>query len=473
MFTWLPESEEERREAARKAAELDEGRKRERLAQWRLVSSRALAAAATAQADAVASEEHRLAEWDRKMQEYACRAPKDGAANEAWEAWATPLHSHRRLADGRPAIAAEIQRTSIEQEELAASPHTRSTRLELSRQRLTTVHDDIRQLGPHLTELSLASNAIEVLPHAIGALSRLTTLIVSHNVLTRLPGHALEQLTALQHLDASSNLLRELPESISTLPQLTTLQVRHNRLACLPTHLGGLPSLTRLDAGHNELRNLPKSLGSLVALIELDVTQNDLTRLIPVAQLMSLTRLDVSHNHLTALPPALSRLPDLTVLCVSGNPLPEETALASQLAPLTTPRPRPRPTGDGHTHTTIDCLRMTDTPLRRDGPFEVALASDRAAKLAHRAELRAQALEARQRAHEQMYERAAKKAAPSVERARYAGGIIDRLNEETKHMDYLKHCTQQRAEKLWGATLQPLHIRSRLRAMGIPSGFTG
>ena len=67
------------------------------------------------------------------------------------------------------------------------------------------------------------------------------------------------------------NCLSSIPEAIGELSTLTRLDLSHNQLVGLPAEIGLLTKLTKLDLNANRLASLPAELGQLVHLKELYV----------------------------------------------------------------------------------------------------------------------------------------------------------------------------------------------------------
>ncbi len=137
---------------------------------------------------------------------------------------------------------------------------------------------------------------------AVGKVSKLRSLDVSHNRLVSLP-ETIGSLCKLTKLWAFSNLLESLPEAVGGLIALIKLDVSNNYLKSLPEAVGALPNLMELYADGNELNELPNAMRNLSRLYSLNVSSNRLDRLPDfVAETPELCDIDASFNKLRALP---------------------------------------------------------------------------------------------------------------------------------------------------------------------------
>jgi internalin A len=216
--------------------------------------------------------------------------------------------------------------TEEAEKRIAAALSEGATALDLGGLGLTALPEALGRLT-QLQRLNVSHNQLTALPEALGQLTKLQELDVSRNQLTSLP-EALGQLAQLQELEALGNQLTSLPEALGRLAQLQRLYVPFNQLTALPEALGRLTLLQELDVRGNQLTALPEALGRLTLLQELDVSRNQLTSLTEaLGSLTKLQELNVSRNQLTSLPEALGQLAQLQRLVLHGNPelaIPEE-----------------------------------------------------------------------------------------------------------------------------------------------------
>ena len=225
------------------------------------------------------------------------------------------------------------------------------TLLDVSRNKLSSLPDDLGEISPLLETIDASANALETLPNGVGGLFFLRRLVARGNRLTDLP--SLAGARALEHLDISANThlkrlpddlasvsplreliadgcvsLRSLPEALGeNQPSLRTIRARRcaltrcpegaalaraletldlgsNRLAFVPDDLGGAqqPSLRVVRVGDNMLRRLPAGLRQADALEILDCSSNALRDVAPLVGCGSLVDLNVADNAIAELP---------------------------------------------------------------------------------------------------------------------------------------------------------------------------
>ncbi len=208
----------------------------------------------------------------------------------------------------------------------------------------STAVEELFDLDPDTTELSVMSRELSALPDRLRGLTALRSLNLHGNHLTELPdwigeltdlaflstgGNRLSQLPeTLGNLSRLSRLncghmetLRQLPESIGRLLALEDLRLGFNKLEALPDSIGALSRLRNLDLSHNELKDLPTTIGGLHELRELKLTWNKLSRLpAGLANLTHLSVLDLRANDFRRLPESVCELPVLQTLHLGENP---------------------------------------------------------------------------------------------------------------------------------------------------------
>ena len=203
---------------------------------------------------------------------------------------------------------------------------------------------------PELVVLAASHSGLAHWPAAaLGGMSRLHTLELSHCRLRELAGGALpprlEKLSladnalewvdeaalsgpvagSLRLLDLSRNRLERVPAALSELSRLEVLDLRHNKLRRLGAPLPRSPALDQVLLGFNELCTVEDlGLGERApALTVLALNDNKLVEL-PGERLVrcaALKMLEVSNNDLAELPVALGYMPRLQGLNAVGNPL--------------------------------------------------------------------------------------------------------------------------------------------------------
>uniref|UniRef100_A0AAV2L530 non-specific serine/threonine protein kinase n=1 Tax=Knipowitschia caucasica TaxID=637954 RepID=A0AAV2L530_KNICA len=164
--------------------------------------------------------------------------------------------------------------------------------LDLSKNHVEVVSQDVLQLCPKLEQLNASTNRLSVLLHLP---LKVTTLKLANNSFSHVPDAVL-QLPCLRSVDLRNNLLSSLPapsswssrnlrelmfskNQIQTLDlssevfrwnRLEKLHLSHNQLSEIPAEIGQLESLTSLDVSRNSaLRSFPDEMGKLVRLWDL------------------------------------------------------------------------------------------------------------------------------------------------------------------------------------------------------------
>ncbi|CAN6334860.1 unnamed protein product [Urochloa humidicola] len=157
-----------------------------------------------------------------------------------------------------------------------------------------------------LEELSIDCHLSGSIPHEIGAVKKLISLVLPFNGLSGRIPNSIGNLTQLTELQLSENYLRgEIPTSLFSIPELQYLDLSGNELSG-PIHEfhGESSRLKIVDLSANELTGLiPQSLLVLPNLTCLDVGENNMMGSVDLAsslwRLENLTILNLSHNKLT------------------------------------------------------------------------------------------------------------------------------------------------------------------------------
>ncbi|MFS7978832.1 putative dual-specificity kinase TKL-Pl-2 family [Helianthus anomalus] len=198
--------------------------------------------------------------------------------------------------------------------------------------------------------LYLYKNTFNLIPRAVGGLSKLKTLKFFGNEVNLFPaefgnlvnlerlqvkislpgltGLPLQKLKGLRELELSKAPPRPsafpLLADIVGLERLTKLSVCHFSIRYLPSEIGCLTCLEYLDLSHNKLKNLPAEITHLSALITLKVANNKLVE-VPsdLSSLQRLEHLDLSNNRLTSLGSLdLDSMHNLRILNLQYNKFP-------------------------------------------------------------------------------------------------------------------------------------------------------
>lgn len=176
-----------------------------------------------------------------------------------------------------------------------------SRRVDLSKNQLARLPDELAQFE-HLEMLCCARNQLVALPPSLGC--SLTSLDLSRNALTQLPEELFGRLASLRRLDLSRNQLAAVPTSIGELPTLVELDLAHNLLRAVP-NISLLAALTVLDLSANRLSALPPGTEQLTEnLAVLELADNEITVLPPnLHRLEALETLTLDGNHTLVAPP--------------------------------------------------------------------------------------------------------------------------------------------------------------------------
>ncbi|XP_048457834.1 leucine-rich repeat-containing protein 40 isoform X2 [Rhincodon typus] len=177
-----------------------------------------------------------------------------------------------------------------------------------------------------LTKLILASNKLQCLSEDIQLLPALIVLDnkwfqVHDNLLSSLPC-AIGQLSQLQKLNISHNKLKELPDELWNLTSLRSLYLHHNELERIQEGIGKLIHLEELDVSSNQLTAIPSTLGELSSLLKFILANNKLKYIpLDISKMRSLKLLDASHNELEGVPSELANMVSLQQLYLRHNKL--------------------------------------------------------------------------------------------------------------------------------------------------------
>ncbi|KAM1270700.1 hypothetical protein ACFX13_032579 [Malus domestica] len=205
-------------------------------------------------------------------------------------------------------------------------------------------------LFPNLTHFNLSANNFQgPIPHAIGNLSRLTSLDLGNNFFYQQIPSEIDQVTELQYLNLRDNSLSgTIPHQLSNLQKVWYMDLGLNYFNYTDqdwSEFAGMPSLTYLDMStqrdnlyHSEF---PEFISQCRNLTFLDLSQNNLIGQIPpsIGQLRDLQYLDLSYNSLnSSIPLSIGQLRELQYLDLSNNSLnssiPSELVLCTNLTHL-------------------------------------------------------------------------------------------------------------------------------------------
>lgn len=196
--------------------------------------------------------------------------------------------------------------------------------LDLSRNTLLDLPDDLFEGLENLKLLRLIGNLLTFVPKAIMKTQMLTHLDLSSNNLT---GHSLSvlkhctklthlnlscnqidhfpdelsSLTNIRALDLSSNYLSEFPLAILKMTDIKELILAFNLLSVIPDEIEHLTQLRMISLTGNKVNYIPHSICELVHLKQLDIRGNLMEDLGGIAWIASALEISLSHNKMTRL----------------------------------------------------------------------------------------------------------------------------------------------------------------------------
>lgn len=191
------------------------------------------------------------------------------------------------------------------------------THLDLSSNNLTGHTLDVLRHCPLLTHLNLACNQIDAFPDSLACLTKMRALDLSSNYLAAFP-EAILEMSELKELNLAFNLLRVVPDAIENLKVLRVLSLTGNSIHHIPHSICELIHLRQL----NIQGNLMESLGGIAWIAsasEIALSYNNIKALTTSAW-NSATQVLASHNQLNAIT-FQQVLPFLRVLNLRVNQL--------------------------------------------------------------------------------------------------------------------------------------------------------
>lgn len=174
-----------------------------------------------------------------------------------------------------------------------------------------------------LNFLEVSGAGLLTLSPEIDHLASLTSLVLSGNKLTSLPG-SVGKLSKLKLLDVSWNELTELPTEISNLTDLQSLIVSSNKLTSLHENLDGLSWLLVVKFDNNSFEEFPMCLlnqdNPKIRLSEIHGSKNSIQSLPPeINRLTALRLLDLRDNQLTSMPGEVGDCVKIKDIFLTGN----------------------------------------------------------------------------------------------------------------------------------------------------------
>eukprot|EP01080_Neovahlkampfia_damariscottae_P006896 gene6896-11058_t len=147
------------------------------------------------------------------------------------------------------------------------------------------------------TELNLKGEGLTVLPESLRECRHVTKLNLSRNNLTSLPAWFGEVFVNLTSLNLSKNGLFHLPKNFAALDKLRDLNLAYNKFEFMPRPVLQLKSAQLLNLSHNVILFIPSDITSMDSLVTLDICVNRLMNLPPeMIKMKNLKQLYVEGN---------------------------------------------------------------------------------------------------------------------------------------------------------------------------------
>jgi Leucine-rich repeat (LRR) protein len=180
----------------------------------------------------------------------------------------------------------------------------------------------------YISDILLAQhNLAGTFPAALGTLTELEKLDLSHNFLAASVPEEVGGMASLMMLNLENNYLsQQIPSEIAMLTSLEILYLSSNLIhGTIPTEIGLLSQLFGLYLSTNLLvSTTPTELGMVSALVELEINSNYITGSIPseICDMLLLSRFDGYNNALSGTVPAcFGRMSKMHQLAIIGNAL--------------------------------------------------------------------------------------------------------------------------------------------------------
>lgn len=181
-----------------------------------------------------------------------------------------------------------------------------------------TYSDDSLIVAELLSANGYTSTPVSAISY--GENGRITTISIPPNdIQIRVLPQSIGALSALSYMNLSDNIIHELPSTFSQLQNLTMLYLIRNRLTSWPDVFYKMPNLTSIDIGGNHLTRLPDSISVCNNLKSLYINDNYLNQLPESIVNLNLENVNVAGNSLQNLSEALIRWLDQKDLDKEGS----------------------------------------------------------------------------------------------------------------------------------------------------------
>lgn len=195
--------------------------------------------------------------------------------------------------------------------------------------------DGFLQNFPDLKVLDLAYAGILAVPQKISTLTKLETLDLSNNLISKNFSN-LSTLLILKELNLSGNQLTKVPTELTTLTQLKILNLSRNAISQnFTTALSSLKNLEWLSFQDNNMTGFPPELPQLKKLIHLNFSHNRISSgFETLISLQNLEQIYFDKNLISGVfPSSFLQLKKLQMLSLNGNQLSGD--IPKNIPPLT------------------------------------------------------------------------------------------------------------------------------------------
>jgi Leucine-rich repeat (LRR) protein len=184
--------------------------------------------------------------------------------------------------------------------------------------------DQVLNNWKKVKKIKASGAGIESLSDAIGELSSLESLSLSHNKLETLPA-AVQSLKKLKELDLSSCPIKSLPDELTSLTSLEILDLGYSEIRELPANLGQLKSLKRIDVAMcKSIKRLPETLHQCLELDSINAYDSSLSSLPErLGEAPRLANLWLQRSSVKSLPESIYQSLSIESLELDGNLFPE------------------------------------------------------------------------------------------------------------------------------------------------------
>jgi Leucine-rich repeat (LRR) protein len=199
------------------------------------------------------------------------------------------VHLKTLILNDNPLMHAQLR-------QLPALVSLESLHLQNTQRTLANIPQGLENL-PHLKELDLSCNNLNIIPDTVYKIKTLRRFNFSQNCASEI-SHLIGELDELITLNLSRNKLLILPNTLCKLYRLKKLYVNSNLLSFvgIPAGIGKLSELEIFSASDNRLEMLPEGLCRCGKLRKLILNKNRLYTLPESIHFLQLQELDVSDN---------------------------------------------------------------------------------------------------------------------------------------------------------------------------------